>query len=92
MTTKKEIKPKKERAKRQVAPEILAARPLSAREVATTYGFDVGFILDECQRFIDSRGREGLRCFKRGADWKIRPVNIEDWMFEQERRTATCGA
>jgi hypothetical protein len=80
------------RIKREVAPEVLAMRPLSAREVAKSYGFDVGFILSECQRFIDSRGREGLRCFRRGADWKIRPANIEEWMYELERKESICEA
>lgn len=80
------------RIKREVAPELLAMRPLSAREVASTYGFDIGFILEECERYVASRGKEGIRCFKRGTDWRIRPSNIEAWMFELESKVAVCEA
>ena len=67
----------------RIAPEVLAARPLSAREAAAAYGIDIQTILDACNR-------KGLRCYRDGRYWKIRPVNIEAWIETMEEETAKC--
>ena len=74
----------------RIAPEVLAARPLSAREAAAAYGIDIQTILDACNLFVQSRGRNGLRCYREGRYWKIRPVNIEAWIERMEEETARC--
>lgn len=74
----------------RIAPEVLAARPLSAREAAAAYGIDIQTILDACNLFVQSRGRNGLRCYRDGRYWKIRPVNIEAWIERMEEETARC--
>ncbi len=74
----------------RIAPEVLAARPLSAREVAAAYGIDVATVLDACNLFVQSRGRKGLRCYREGRYWRIRPVNVEAWICQLEEDTAKC--
>lgn len=74
----------------RIAPEVLAARPLSAREAEAAYGIDIQTILDACNLFVQSRGRNGLRCYRDGRYWKIRPVNIEAWIERMEEETARC--
>lgn len=74
----------------RIAPEVLASRPLSAREVAAAYGIDIVKVLDACNLFVQSRGRKGLRCYREGRYWKIRPVNVEAWIEGMEEETARC--
>lgn len=79
-----------EATRARIAPEVLAARPLSAREVAAAYGLDMVKVLDACNLFVQSRGRKGLRCYREGRYWRIRPVNVEAWFCQMEEETAKC--
>lgn len=73
-----------------VAPEVRAACPLTAQQVAAVYRMDIQEVVDACTLFVQSGGRKGLRCYRAARSWRIRPANVEAWIFEREEETAKC--
>lgn len=70
-----------------VAPEVRAQCPLSAQQVAAVYRFELQRVVDACELFVQSRGRRGLRAFRVGRGWRIRPSSVEEWMMAMEEET-----
>lgn len=62
-------------------------RQLSASEVAKVYGIDRHSVVRECEVYIASRGRRGIRCSRIGRTWRIRPECMDDWIVRMEDET-----
>lgn len=71
-----------------VAPEVRAACPLTAQQVAAAYRLDRQAVMDACALFVQSRGKRGLRAFRVGRVWRIRPSAVEAWMERLEEEQA----
>lgn len=73
-----------------IAPEVRAACPLTAQQVAAVYRMNIQEVVDACMLFVASHGTKGLRCYRSGRTWRIRPANVEAWLFAREEETARC--
>lgn len=79
---------KREQILEGVAPEVRAACPLTAQQVSAVYRIDYQTIIDACEMFVQSRGRRGLRAFRMGRVWRVRPSCVEEWMARLEEDQA----
>ncbi len=71
-----------------VAPEVRAACPLTAQQVSAAYRIDYQTVIDACELFVQSRGRRGLRSFRMGRVWRVRPSSVELWLAGLENDQA----
>lgn len=74
-----------------ISPEVRALALLGADEAAAVFRLDKQLIRDACRQWVASKGRDGLRCFRNGKGYKIRPAAVVEWVEKLEKSYAENG-